>query len=76
VTMEGPFQENVVPPGPPIYQEDPTLPKGKTKQVEWAKEGSDVTVRRTVTQGNVVIHQDTFVSHYRPWRATYLVGPD
>ena len=75
VTMEGPFEENVVPHGLPVYQEDPTLPKGTTKQVEWAKDGVDVTVRRTVTEGGVVIHQDTFFSRYKPWRATYLVGP-
>jgi vancomycin resistance protein YoaR len=74
VTMEGPFEENVVPHGPPVYQEDSTLPKGTTRQVEWAKDGVDVTVRRTVTEGDVVIHQDTFFSRYRPWRAVYLTG--
>jgi vancomycin resistance protein YoaR len=74
VTMEGPFEENVVPHGPAIYQEDPTLPKGTTEQVDWAKDGTDVTVRRTVTQGDVVIHQDTFFSRYKPWSARYLVG--
>jgi vancomycin resistance protein YoaR len=74
VTMEGPFEENVVPHGPAVYQEDPTLPKGTTKQVEWAKDGVDVTVRRTVTKGDVIIHQDTFFSRYKPWRAVYLTG--
>jgi vancomycin resistance protein YoaR len=74
VTMEGPFEENVVPHGPSIYQEDPTLLKGTTEQVDWAKDGVDVTVRRTVTEGDQVIHRDTFFSHYKPWRARYLVG--
>jgi vancomycin resistance protein YoaR len=74
VTMEGPFEENVVPHGSAVYQEDPTLPKGTTRQVEWAKDGVDVTVRRTVTEGDVVIHQDTFFSRYKPWRAMYLTG--
>jgi vancomycin resistance protein YoaR len=74
VAMEGPFEENVVPHGPDVYQEDPTLPKGTTEQVDWAKDGVDVTVRRTVTEGDVVIHQDTFLSNYKPWRAVYLVG--
>ncbi len=74
VKLEKPIEENVVPHGDPIYQEDPTLPKGKTKQVEWPQNGEDVTVRRTVTLGDAVIHQDTFFSRYRPWRATYLVG--
>jgi vancomycin resistance protein YoaR len=74
VTMEGPFEENSVPHGQDIYQEDPTLPKGTTKQVDWPKDGVDVTVRRTVTQGDAVLHQDTFFSRYRPWSAVYLVG--
>ncbi len=74
VTMEGPFEENVVPHGPAVYQEDPTLPKGTTKQIDWAKDGVDVTVHRTVTEGDVVIHRDTFFSRYKPWRAVYLVG--
>jgi len=74
VKLEGPVEENVVPHGAPVYQDDPTLPKGKTTQVEWAKDGEDVTVRRTVTMGDAVVHQDTFFSRYKPWRATYLVG--
>lgn len=74
VTMEGPFEENVVPHGPDVYQEDPTLPKGTVKQVDWAKDGVDVTLRRTVTERDVIIHQDTFFSRYQPWRAVYLVG--
>ncbi|GAB4528082.1 MAG: VanW family protein [Anaerolineae bacterium] len=74
VTMEGPFEENVVPHGADVYQEDPTLPEGTIKQVDWAKDGVDVTVRRTVKEGDVIIHQDTFFSRYKPWRAVFLVG--
>ena len=74
VTMEGPFEENVVQHGPDVYEEDPTLPKGTTKQIDWAKDGVDVTVRRTVSEGDQIIHQDDFLSRYRPWRAVYLVG--
>jgi len=74
VTVEGPVEENVVTHGPATYQEDATLPKGTTKQVEWPKDGVDVTVRRTVTQGDGIIHQDTIFSRYRPWSAVYLVG--
>jgi vancomycin resistance protein YoaR len=74
VTMEGPFEENVVQHGPDVYEEDPTLPKGTTKQIDWAKDGVDVTVRRTVSEGDQIIHQDDFFSRYRPWRAVYLVG--
>ena len=47
---------------------------GTTKQVDWAKDGVDVTVRRTVTEGGVVVHQDEFFSRYEPWNAVYMVG--
>ena len=74
VVVEGPLVENVTSPQPPQYQNDPSLPAGTKKQVEWARGGADVTVKRTVTRDGVTIHQDTFVSHYSPWRELYLVG--
>lgn len=68
-------EENVQPAPPPIYEEDPSLKPGEKKQVDWAKEGKDVTVKRVVKQGDKIILQDTFVSKYKPWAAVYLVGP-
>jgi vancomycin resistance protein YoaR len=74
VEMEGPFEANVVPHGPDVYREDPTLPKGKTKQIDWAHDGVDVTVYRLVKEDDKVLWKDTFFSRYRPWQAVYLVG--
>jgi len=74
VAVEGPLVEEVSSPGAPEYRQEPSLPKGTVKQVEWPREGAKVTVRRIVTQDGTVIHQDEFVSRYRPWRAVYLVG--
>jgi vancomycin resistance protein YoaR len=74
VEMEGPSEENVVPHGPPVYQDDPTLPKGTTKQVEWARDGVDVTLYRIVKQGDQVMSRDKFFSRYQPWQDVYLVG--
>ena len=74
VEMEGPFEANVVAHGPDVYREDPTLPKGITKQVDWAHDGVDVTVYRIVREGDKVLWKDTFFSRYRPWQAVYLVG--
>jgi vancomycin resistance protein YoaR len=74
VEMEGPFEANEVPHGPDVYQDDPTLPKGTTKQVDWAHDGLDVTVYRIVKKGDKVLWKDTFFSRYRPWQAVYLVG--
>jgi len=74
VEVEGPFEENVVPHGEPIYQDDPTLPKGTTKQVEWARDGVDVTVYRIIKEGDLVISREKFFSRYQPWQDMYLVG--
>lgn len=74
VEMEGPIEENVVPHGPPVYQDDPTLPKGTTKQVEWARDGVDVTLYRIIRQGDQVISRERFFSRYQPWPDVYLVG--
>ncbi|MBC8249442.1 MAG: VanW family protein [Anaerolineales bacterium] len=74
VEMEGPIEENVVPHGPPVYEDDPTLPKGTTRQVEWARDGVDVTIYRIIKEGEAVISREKFFSRYRPWTAVYLVG--
>jgi vancomycin resistance protein YoaR len=74
VEMQGPTETNVTAPDPPEYRDDPTLPAGVTKQVEWARDGVDITVKRIVKLDGKVIRQDTFLSNYQPWRAVYLVG--
>jgi vancomycin resistance protein YoaR len=74
VEMEGPFEANVVPHGPDVYQEDPTLPKGTTKQIDWAHDGVDITVYRIVKESDRILWKDTFFSRYKPWQAVYLVG--
>ena len=74
VEMSGPVSANVVPPGPPVYSDDPTLAVGTEKQVEWSHDGVDVTVLRTVFENGSVIHEDRFFSRYAPWSAMYLRG--
>jgi vancomycin resistance protein YoaR len=74
VEMEGPFEANMVPHDPDIYREDPTLPKGTIKQIDWSHDGVDVTVYRIVKEDDKVLWKDTFFSRYRPWQAVYLVG--
>jgi vancomycin resistance protein YoaR len=74
VEMDGPYEANPVDHGPAIYRDDPTLPKGQTKQIEWPKDGLDVTVYRIVKENGQEIRRDTFFSRYRPWQAVYLVG--
>jgi vancomycin resistance protein YoaR len=74
VERDGPYESNPVPHGPAVYRDDPTLPKGQTKQIEWAKDGLDVTVYRIVKENGQEVRRDTFFSGYRPWQAVYLVG--
>jgi vancomycin resistance protein YoaR len=74
VEMDGPYEENHVAHGPAVYRDDPTLPKGQTKQIEWAKDGLDVTVYRIIKEDGVEVQRDTFFSRFRPWQAVYLVG--
>jgi len=74
VEMDGPYESNPVPHGLPVYRDDPTLPEGETKQIEWEKDGLDVTVYRIIKKEGVEVQRDTFFSRYRPWQAVYLVG--
>ncbi len=75
VEMSGPVVSNVKEPPPPLYQEDSTLAEGKIKQVDWAKEGMDAVVTRTIRYGDGKVHEEKIVSRYRPWQAVFLYGP-
>jgi vancomycin resistance protein YoaR len=66
---------NVVEPPDPLYEENPDLAEGEIKQVDWAAEGADVTITRTVTRNGQVLFTDTFTTHYQPWRDIYQYGP-
>lgn len=75
VVISEPVQSDIKPPPPPLYNVDPSLAPGQVKQVEWAKQGMTVTVKRTITE-NGETRTDTLVSQYQPWRAIYLVGSE
>jgi hypothetical protein len=51
------------------------LNEGQIKQIDWAADGADVTVSRTVTRNGEVIITDTIFTRYRPWQAVYEYGP-
>jgi vancomycin resistance protein YoaR len=67
--------QNKVDPPDPLYEENPELAKGEVKQVDWAVEGADVSVTRTVNRNGETLIKDTFTTHYMPWRAIYQYGP-
>lgn len=74
VTMSKPIITGVSPPPPPLYQDDPTLPKGQIKQVDFEAWGANVSFTREVKRNGIVIISDKFISRYQPWQAAYLRG--
>ena len=74
VDVSEPIVENVKPHGPDIIIEDPTMPAGEKKQEDYAVDGADVTVKRTVTRNGAVVSEDVVFTRYLPWQAVYRVG--
>jgi vancomycin resistance protein YoaR len=74
VEMEDPVVENVVPHGPAVYTDDPSLKKGVVKQVDTAHDGEDVTIYRRILVNGQLVKRDRFFSRYQPWVARYQVG--
>jgi vancomycin resistance protein YoaR len=74
VSMTKPIVTNRTPPPPDLYQDDPTLPKGIIKQIDFKAEGSKVSFTREVTKNNKKIISDKFTSNYSPWQAVFLRG--
>ncbi|HXK52843.1 VanW family protein [Candidatus Nomurabacteria bacterium] len=74
VEISEPVVSNQSPPPPALYQDDPTLPKGVVKQVDFAAWGATASFNRIVYKDDKKIIEDTFVTRYQPWRAVYLVG--
>jgi vancomycin resistance protein YoaR len=74
VAISEPVVENVIPHPEDKIEEDPTLPAGTRQQVDYAADGADVTVKRTVTRGGQVISEDQVFTRYQPWQAIFKVG--
>ena len=66
---------NKVDPPDPLYEENPDLSEGEIHQVDWAAEGADITISRTVLRDGQEYFSDTYSTHYLPWRAVYQYGP-
>ena len=74
VEISKPIVSNQTPPPQPLYQDDPTSPKGVVKQVDWAAWGANVSFTRIVRLEGDIYFEDKFISRYQPWQAVYLVG--
>lgn len=75
VSWETTGPQNIVEPPEPQYEENPDLKAGEIKQVDWAAEGADVSVTRTVYRDGQALFSDIFNTHYMPWRDIYQYGP-
>lgn len=74
VVQTEPVVTNVTPAPPDKMQDDPTLPKGTVKQVDFAAAGANVYFTRKVYKGDKLVIDDIFKTNFRPWQAVYLVG--
>lgn len=75
VTKEGPNLTSPVPHGATIYEESAEVAAGQSRQVDYAVDGVDTRVWRTIKKdGQVVINREEFYSHYLPWQARFQVA--
>ena len=51
--------------------DDPTLPAGTTKQVDWAAPGAKASFEYQVVRNGETIQEKTFTTSYRPWANVY-----
>jgi vancomycin resistance protein YoaR len=65
---------DITPPPPDLYQDDPTLPSGTAKQVDFSAWGAKASFDYIVTSRDNTLTKTTFLSNYRPWQAVYLKG--
>jgi len=75
VTWDTTGLTNIVPSPDPVYRENPDLPKGKINHIDYAVDGADVSVTRTITRNGQVIGRDVISTHYIPWPDQYEYGP-
>lgn len=64
---------DVAPPPEPSYEDDPTMPSGQIKQVDFPAWGGKAKFTYRVTKGKTIT-EETYMSSYRPWRAVFLRG--
>jgi vancomycin resistance protein YoaR len=67
---------NVVPAPAPLFEENPELKRNEIKQVDYAAQGADITVTRTVWMNGQIYFSDIVQTHYLPWQAVCQYGPE
>lgn len=74
IELSEPVVSNIRPAPEPKYQDDPSLPKGTIKQVDFAADGATSVFTRKVFKDTELVIDEVFKSNFRPWQAVYLVG--
>lgn len=75
VSTVGPFKLwGQTPARATVYQDDPTLPAGVLKQVDWSAPGAKTSFAYVVTRNGETLQDTTFTTSYQPWAAVYLRG--
>lgn len=75
VTWNTTGPQNVVPAPDPSFVENPDLNPGQITQTDYAANGADVDVTRTVMKNGAVYFQDEFQTHYQAWQAVCEYAP-
>ena len=66
---------NVIPAPEPLYRENPELEKGEIEKVDFAADGAEIFINRTVYINGKVYFSDSFYTKFRPWQAIFEYGP-
>ncbi|MBN1169106.1 VanW family protein [Candidatus Woesebacteria bacterium] len=74
VTMTEPVITSSTPPPEDLYIDDPTLPQGQIKQIDWKAWGAKVNFDYKVEKDGEVLFEKTFYSNFQPWQAKFLRG--
>lgn len=74
VYISKPVITGITPPPEDLYIDDPSLPSGKIKQIDWKAWGAKVWFDYKVTKEGQEIFSKRFYSNYRPWQAKFLRG--
>lgn len=73
-TVTTPIIKSQTPPPEDLYIDDPTLPEGETKQIDYKAWGANVVFDYFVKRDGETIYKKTFYSNYKPWQAKFLRG--
>ena len=74
VKMTKPVVYGQAPPPPDLYQDDPTLPVGVVKQVDWSASGAKANFDYQVERNGEILTKQSFFSNFKPWQAVFLKG--